>query len=297
MYELIKVAKRTYYIDCPTKIGVYIDGENDAYFIDGGSDKDAGRRARQILEREGWRLRAIINTHSHADHVGGNAYLQQQTGCKIYAMGAESAIVRHTVLEPSMLVGAFPHSQLKHKFLMAASSNCEDLTTAQNVLPRGMEIFSLPGHFFQMIGVRTPDNIAFVADCVNSAAMLEKYKIGFLYDIGAQLETLEGLLLMKAKFFIPSHAEPTEDLTALVRLNIKSIHETRELILSLLETPSCFDEIMRGVFDACGLRMNLIQHALVGSTLRSYLAWLKDMGEVDIEICDNMLLWKKGSGN
>ena len=297
MYELIKVSERTYYIDCPTKIGVYIDGENDAYFIDSGSDKDAGRRARQILEREGLKLRAIINTHSHADHVGGNAYLQQQTGCKIYAMGAESAIARHTVLEPSILVGAFPYRELKHKFLMAASSDCEDLRTAQDVLPHGMEIFSLPGHFIDMIGVMTPDNIAFVADCVSSAATLEKYKIGFLYDVGAQLETLENIQSMKAKLFIPSHAEPAEDLTALAQINIKSILETKAIILSHLEMPRCFDEIMREVFNSYNLKMNVMQHALVGSTIKSYLSWLKDMGEVDIEICDNMLLWKRGSGN
>ena len=37
------------------------------------------------MEREGWSLHAIINTHSNADHIGGNKYLMQQTGCRIYA--------------------------------------------------------------------------------------------------------------------------------------------------------------------------------------------------------------------
>ena len=71
--------------------------------IDSGSDKDAGRRVRQILDANGWRLTAIYNTHSNADHIGGNQYLQRQTGCRIFAPGVERDFTQHTVLEPSFL--------------------------------------------------------------------------------------------------------------------------------------------------------------------------------------------------
>ena len=35
------------------------------------------------LDRLGWRLTLIMNTHWHADHAGGNAKLQAETGCRI----------------------------------------------------------------------------------------------------------------------------------------------------------------------------------------------------------------------
>ena len=38
--------------------------------------------------------------------------------------------------------------------------------------------------------------------------------------------------------------------------------------------------------------MNFEQYVLVGSTLRSYLAWLKDGGKPDVIFEDNLLLWK-----
>lgn len=84
MYELIPVARRTYYIDCPAKIGVVLMENNGVYLIDSGSDKDAGKKVKRILEQNNWTLLGILNTHSHADHIGGNRYLQEQTGCRIF---------------------------------------------------------------------------------------------------------------------------------------------------------------------------------------------------------------------
>ena len=80
MYELIQAGPRRFYINSPVKIGVYLIDDEKVCLIDSGNDKDAGRKVRQILEREEWSLHAIINTHSNADHLGGNKCLQQQTG-------------------------------------------------------------------------------------------------------------------------------------------------------------------------------------------------------------------------
>ena len=80
MYELIKAGEKTYYMDCPAKVGFYLTGENEVVAIDSGSDKDAGKKVKKILDANGWRLAAIYNTHSHADHIGGSRYLQEQTG-------------------------------------------------------------------------------------------------------------------------------------------------------------------------------------------------------------------------
>lgn len=103
MYELNQVTERCYYIQSPAKIGlVKLDG-NDVCLIDSGNDKETGRKIRQILDANGWRLRAIYNTHSNADHIGGNKYLQTQTGCDIFAPGIERDFTVHPVLEPSFL--------------------------------------------------------------------------------------------------------------------------------------------------------------------------------------------------
>ena len=43
------------------------------------------------LERKGWRLTHIFNTHHHMDHAGGNLRLKELTGCRIVGPRKDAA--------------------------------------------------------------------------------------------------------------------------------------------------------------------------------------------------------------
>ena len=291
MYELIQVSEKCYYIQCPAKIGIYKLNGNDVYLIDSGSDKDAGRKVRQILDKNGWNLKAIFNTHSNADHIGGNKYLQSQTGCKIYAPAIECDFTRHTILEPAFLYGGYPYKELKHKFLMAQESDADYLT--EDCLPSGLETIRLEGHFFDMIGFKADDGTVFLADSLSSKTTLDKYGIGFIYDIQAYIDTLETVKGMDAKVFIPSHADVTDNITELAQYNIDAVIKTADTLLEICNNPCSFENILQKVFEIYALKMTHEQYVLIGSTVRSYLSYLKDKGAVDIKFENNTMLWEK----
>lgn len=290
MYELIQVLNSTYYINCPAKIGLYLDGDKDVYLIDSGNDKEAGRKVRQILDKNGWTLRAILCTHSHADHIGGCKYLKAQTGCKVYAPGVERDFTRHTLLEPALLYGGFPPKALRHKFLMAQESDADELASAE--LPEGFEIIPLPGHCFEMVGFRTPDDVVFLADCLSSRATLEKYRIGFIYDVQAYLDTLEKVKSLSGAFFVPAHAEACEDVSELAQYNIDTANEIAGRIKVFCAKPVNFETLLKRLFDEYALELSFEQYALVGSTVKSYLAWLMDKGQLKAKCESNLLLWE-----
>ena len=146
MFELVQVNEKTYYIESPAKIGVYVAGGTDVYLIDSGNDKDAGRKIRKLLDEKGWTLKGILNTHSNADHIGGNDYLQRQRKCKVFAGGIETAFTKYPILETSFLYGGYPCKDLRHKFLLAAASDAVDFSDAD--FPKDIEVIPLPGHFF-----------------------------------------------------------------------------------------------------------------------------------------------------
>lgn len=291
MYELIEVTERSCYIQSPAKIGLVKLNDGDVCLIDSGNDKEAGKKVRQILDAKGWRLDAIYNTHSNADHIGGNKYLQGQTGCRVYAPGIDCAFTRWPVLEPSFLYGGFPCRELRHKFLMAQGSDAQELT--QDVLPDGFQMIPLPGHFFDMVGFRTPDDVVYLADCLSSRETLDKYQIGFIYDVGSYLKTLETVKAMQARMFVPAHAAASEEIAALAQYNIDKVSEIAEKILDICRQPHCFESILQKLFDYYALSMSYEQYVLVGSTVRSYLAWLKDAGRLTGIFENNMLLWQR----
>ena len=291
MYELVQVSEKCYYINCPAKIGVYVADKDNVYLVDSGNDKDAGRKVRQILDENGWHLAAILNTHSNADHIGGNKYLQGQTGCKIYSGGIEAAFTKYPVLEPSFLYGGYPCKDLQHKFLMAQASGVTDFSDES--FPKVIEVIPLPGHFFDMVGFRMLDGVVFLADCISSRETLDKYAVSFIYDVEAYLKTLDMVEDMEAAMFVPAHAEASADIKKLVRYNRDKVHEVAEKILSICKEPICFERILQEVFKGYGLSMNFEQYVLVGSTVRSYLSWLKDTGRLSAEFQDAMLLWQR----
>lgn len=288
MYELIQAAEHTYYIESPAKIGLVQTGGTVA-LIDSGSDKEAGRKVRQHLDARGLKLSAIYNTHSNADHIGGNQYLQRQTGCAVYAPGVEAAFTRDPILEPSFLYGGCPPKPLRHKFLLAQPSDVQVLDPKACPL----EVIPLPGHFFDMVGYRTEDGVVFLADCLSSRETLEKYRVSFLYDVAAYLDTLDRVAAMEAALFVPAHAAATEDIAPLARYNRDQVYAVAEDLLDLLAEPLVFEEVLRQLFRRYHLTMDFQQYVLVGSTVKSYLAWLLDGGRVTAAFDDCRLLWRK----
>lgn len=291
MYELIQVAPHTYYIQSPAKIGVVETSNGHVVLIDSGNDKEAGRKVRQHLDRQGWTLDAIYNTHSNADHIGGNAYLAKQTGCALYAPGIEAAFTQHPILEPALLYGGYPMKALRHKFLLAQESDAQPLTPEH--LPAGFELIPLPGHFFDMIGLRTPDDVVFLADCLSSQATLDKYQISYVYDVAAYLDTLERIKEMHAALFVPAHADATEDIAPLAQYNIDKVNEIAGHILDFCAAPHTFEEVLQHLFTSYDLAMTFEQYALVGSTVRNYLSWLLDSENLSANFSDNRLLWQR----
>lgn len=291
MYELIQAAENSYYIQSPAKIGLVKLNDNEVILIDSGNDKDAGKKIKQHIDVNGWTLKAIYNTHSNADHIGGNEFLQSRTGCSIYAPGIECDLTNHTLLEPAFLYGGCPPKTLRHKFLMAKESKAMPLT--RETLPEGMEMIPLPGHFFDMVGFKTSDDVVYLADCLSSKATLDKYAIGFIYDVGAYIDTLHKVKEMKAKLFIPSHADPTDDISELAQYNIDKVNSIADKIAELCCEVISFDILLKKLFDEYSLVMTAQQHALVGSTVKSYLTFLTEQGRVEALIDNNIMCWKK----
>ncbi len=288
--ELKRLNNTTYYIDNPTNIGIYKIDDDKVYIIDSGNDSDAGKNILKIIEENNWKLLGIINTHSHADHIGGNNYIQKKTNCIVLGYGIERVMTEYPIIEPSLLYGSNPYKDIKNKFLMAKPSKVLDIN---NNLPKGLEMINLPGHTIDSIGIKTNDNIYFIGDALISEETINKYHLFYIYDVKQYLNTLDYLSTLKGKYFIASHVKVLEDISSLIDINKNKIKEIANTIVNLLKTKKTFEELLQSIFEYYNLYMNITQYNIIGSVLKSYITYLIEESKIEYIIEDNKLLYKK----
>ena len=202
--------------------------------------------------------------------------------------------MEYSFMEPLMLWSAFPFAEISNRFLQARPSSADILIRAPGVFDEsGLEAVPLPGHFLEMIGVRTPDGVFFVADTLFSEALLEKYRIIFVLDVQAALETLDFLEGQEAAWFVPSHASATEDIRPLAEANRRSLTRVSQAVLDCCSEPVGKDEIVRRVGVLFGISMSITEFLLYSAAISAHLTWLRKKAHVAPIIEDGLLLWRR----
>lgn len=275
--------------------------------MDSGNDKEAGRRLNRIANDRGWRIAGVVNTHSNADHAGGNAFLQGKADCRIIATAAEAAFIEAPEIEAAFLWGGFAPKELRNKFFCAKPSRVTDRvifsapersgTYKFAELPAGLTAFSLPGHFFGMIGVLTPDRVAFLGDSLFGESVLAKHRIPFIYNAAAFRNTLQLLPSLDADIFVPSHGPVLygrEALSNLAAKNLERFEALKEAVLFSVSRRGAagFEDVLADTASAFHVVLDAGQFALVGCTVRSVITWLYDEGVIESEFTGNRLGWK-----
>ncbi|OPZ40767.1 MAG: Hydroxyacylglutathione hydrolase [Synergistetes bacterium ADurb.BinA166] len=291
--EIQHLAGATSFFPGKVNVGCF-EREGEVWFVDSGLDDEAGRRLARWVESEGKKLRCVVTTHSNADHCGGNAFLRRRTGCSAAATPLEACIIENTFMEPLLLWGAFPFAEITNRFLQAKPSRVDVLIIAPGAFDdSGLKAVPLPGHFLDMVGILTPDDVFFVADSVFSEALLEKYRIMFVMDVQAELETLDLLERTSAAWFVPSHADATRDIGPLAAANRRTLMMVSEAVLDCCSEPVARDEIVKRLGQRFGLSMTISEFLLNSAAVAAHLTWLRGQAQVAPVVEDGLLLWRR----
>lgn len=291
--DYVEVTEHVGYVPGAVNIGVLRNDDN-AVLIDTGLDKDNGRKLLRLLEEQELTLKAIINTHSHADHNGGNNYLTRNTEAQVYAPSIESGIIENPLLEPIYLFhGAYPVRNLHNKFVLAKPSKVTHIIEPGKLELIGLEpeIIALPGHSYNQIGVLF-DDVFFCADTVFSNRVIDKYRIPVVQDVTRHLETLNKLEEMTCNLFVPAHTKPIKDIKPLVAKNRATTKAIITDIKELLKEPRSTEEVLSLLGEEYGLDLTVVQqYYLIQMTLMAYLGYLYDSKQVEIKLENNILRW------
>ncbi len=293
------ITEHTAYIPGANNLGFITTAESGVIVIDTGMDKDTGRAIRKALDESRLSLLAIINTHHHADHIGGNAFLQSAyPQIRTYAPKLEAALITNPILEPVYLhYGAMPHVGLQTKWLMAKPSRVDQLIEDAQLDIAGisLEVIALPGHSLQQVGI-VHDGVCFAADGFFGPAVLAKHGIPYAQDVDEQRATLEYLRGRSEQYFLPGHGDLSSraELSEALNANLTAINLAAEAVYAALESPVDLPAVAAYVRRALKLNMTGVpQYAIFLSVIAAHLTALERAGKAAPYLDDHGIIWSR----
>lgn len=291
MFDIVATKGNTFYYSAFSNVGVYKLNKSEVVLIDACDHKRMVKSLDSILEKNDLRVKTIINTHCHVDHITGNRFFKDKYGCDILASEGECGFIAYPDREPKFYYSGINTDKTRNPFFIVEPSKAEVITKSN--IPEGLEIIPLPGHSFDMIGVRTADDVVFLADSILSKKTWDDYKLPFFYNVNESLQTLENIKSMDAKLFVPAHDEPTDDIFELAEYNIKSLTHKKELVYELCYGKG-FDALFADIIRKLDLRLVTSKYPLYAATVRNLLQSLVDDDVIYAET-ENLVLtyrWK-----
>lgn len=306
---VINISDCIYYISGPTNIGIIeerlSDTKSNLYMIDSGCNTEDGKRIfteiTEYFSKKDITIKAIINTHSHADHCGANNYIQQKTNCEIWITENEQGSLINPFLQPIISWGGNPLPEINSSYYVAEKTVPNKIinTNEKLTLNNGIKIsfINLPGHYFEMIGILCENDnkkILFASDGIFGRKNIGKYWIPFLYDVKEFKNSLDTISSLNADFCIPGHGEPTSQIEETVELNKIAIISNEQCILEALKyKEQTQEDILKYVADKNEINLHIAQYMLIGCTIKAYLTFLYNEGKISYHIKENKMYWFK----
>lgn len=296
MSSLSPLAPGVHFLPGAVNSLVLEDGRAGALLVDTGLDDGHARKLLRGLTELNLTPTGILNTHSHADHHGGNAFiLKRFPELKVFAPPLEDAIITHPILEPIGLFGARPPKALQSKFLLAPPSPARlapepGLTRIGGV---SLELIEVAGHASLMYAVRV-GGVLYAADALFGPEALAKHPLVFCQDSALQKEAAARLgALEGVEVTLPGHGDPAEDLPGLVAANLSALERVTDAVRAAVRAGEAgVDDLLARVCDGLGVTMsNAGAVVLNRAVVSAHLTELLERGEVGLRVAGNRLVF------
>ena len=294
---LVPLAERVWVIPGGVNIGVLANDEGQIVLVDTGLNETSAKRALKVVREElGGDVVAVLTTHAHADHFGGNATVVRRTGAVVHAPVFDEAYLRYPLLQPASLFGgADPLDTLRSNFLLADPSPVDVRVEAGSHEVAGitLEVVPLYGHSPGQLGYIAGE-VFFCADVVLPENVLDKYRIPYLFSLTDHLAALERARDVPHSVAVSGHGSVLADgqLAALIDRNAALAHHVAEAILELTGEARSAEAILEGVLRRFGAPVSdAPSFYLLQPTVFAFLSHLHRQGEIIHGVRDGRSLW------
>lgn len=189
-----------------------IKTETGFHLIDSGSKKKQKQLEKELVKAgcERGKLKLIILTHGHSDHVGNAAYLREKYDAKIAMHKGDSKMVREGDMFADTRAGTLVKVIISIMKLLGLSSFQKfipDIYLEQNqdLSSYGLNalVIHTPGHSKGSISLLTDEKDLFCGDLIGNSKTPEKTTL--IDDMGQLVESIEKIRELESLIVYPGH--------------------------------------------------------------------------------------------
>lgn len=305
-----KIIENVYFVPGLTNIGIInapAEDKNNIILIDSGINQKAIKIVIDELDEmfKNYNLMTVINTHGHADHIGGNNFLQKNYDTKVFIPQKEIGNSANRYSSVNLIWGASAIPELKHYYSLEETFTPNEFISVEDEISlsptTNISFIDLQGHSPEQLGIFYKDDddktVLFTADSYLGIDELKKIKISYQEATLTALNTMKKLKKFDADFFVQSHGivpQTREDFLKTLDANIASIENLIDFLKSKLAKEKLTTEILVAeTLSKFEITSKPISFALIYATVKSLLSELYEYDEIGMEISNNRLFWCK----
>lgn len=218
------------------QVGVYFLSERDVVMIDSGTVKSP--ELMEMLERKQLRVRAILNTHLHVDHIANNEALVEKYCAEVFASDAEMDDLKLRGMEM-----AFPVARNRYGAPIVVDGVV-------------FETVMTPGHTLGHQMIVTPDGVCNVGDAIMTNKRLQKAKMPYMRDITKSLFSMETIRQTRYPLYLAAHLGEIrpEELDSTLDANIEIELKLYDILRGIVQEPISVPDLAVKFIFASGVK-------------------------------------------
>lgn len=299
--EIINIKGNTFCIDTGmTYIPFYKINDREIIMLDSGWYRGERKGIDELIDNNNYKVKAIICTHFHIDHVGNCGFIKEKHNC-IIAMPAYEALVCDSAINLKLFYSTQTLSDIKHYYgeavfktdiLLAADS--EDVT----IEGIKFKILQLPGHSPAHIGIVTPDDVAYLGDSLISYDVMGNAKMPYAYILLEDLATKQKLHNLSCNKYVVAHKGIYTEITELIDDNIEFYKGRAMGVYSVIKEYMTIEDILKACVEKFKIDIKTTyKYNFMERMLRSYVEYLDEIDLIKLEIIEGFLKYSRVDNN
>lgn len=295
--NIIKVKGNTYCIDTGmTYIPFFKINNEEFIMLDTGLKRREREGIEEILKNNNFKVRAILNSHAHIDHIGNNAYFKNKYN-SIIAMSAYEAVICSSEINLKVYYGSQALKDVKENYGHMVCKTDISIYEDQNevsVCGVNFRIIHTPGHSPAHICIITPDNVAYIGDALISYEVMKGAKMPYAYMLSEDMKSKAKLYDLNCSKYVIAHKGIYSNITQLISDNIDFYESIAMRIYKIIDKPMTMEEIMKVSMKNLNINIHgIYKYYSMERMLKSYVEYLYEIEKLKLIMENGFLKYAK----